>query len=474
MIALFVGTVWAAEVVWISEPTTADRVRVAEAAGAKQGPLSPEQFIAAATAIGPRDDQQYTQLDKTLERVRGLEDRLDGEVIIMHDLTAAVDGLDIVRNDRDRDRVFAALAYAGFAVDRYYADDLSAEEGAAPYRRVFASKAFVAPWVDAAALAPEREVTAYEIAQAPQRIAFRKVQTAVGALARGSLDVRAVPDGVVLYLDGGQALVGSDRTIRVVPGHHWLHAVRQDAVAARWVVDIEPGSSETLSWPETEGAWHTLVAGLGTLLATPAALQPSLDAVGGEIWIARPGKKAPDVWRVTATSVQFVDLATPAEAGEADAVTLSFGGGWMYTDDFYTLNADDAEASVSTVNAAAVALGVVWQHALGWFRFGGGADVLFTPGEFHVAQYGDDRSMSLRPHVFVTAGHERIGVTAGLLFPYHAAIGARGSLPLTKALSLTGRGLVGFAPERERNGADPFQAAPVTSAWLTADWSIRP
>jgi hypothetical protein len=93
---------YATDVVWIGTPTQEDVERVHAAAGASGPPLTPQQFVDGATAAGPADDEAYLALEKTLERVRTLEDRLDGELIIMHDLEAAVSAIPIVRNDRDR------------------------------------------------------------------------------------------------------------------------------------------------------------------------------------------------------------------------------------------------------------------------------------------------------------------------------------------------------------------------------------
>jgi hypothetical protein len=185
----------ATDVVWIGTPSPEDAERVHDAAGASGPPLTPEQFVDGATAAGPADDEAYLALEKTLERVRTLEDRLDGELIMMHDLETAVSAIPMVRNDRDRDRLYAALTYEGFAVNRYFADDLATDDAAAPYRHVFGTNVLVAAWVDAVAMAPEREVSAYEIAQAPHRAAFREVQGSLAGLARASLDVHETPEG---------------------------------------------------------------------------------------------------------------------------------------------------------------------------------------------------------------------------------------------------------------------------------------
>ena len=465
---------YATDVVWIGTPTQADVDRVNKAAGASGPPLTPEQFVDSATAAGPADDDAYLALEKTLERVRTLEDRLDGELIIMHDLEAAVSAIPIVRNDRDRDRLYAALTYQGFAVNRYFADDLATEEAAAPYRHVFGKAVLVAAWVDAAAMAPEREVSAYEIAQAPHRAAFRALQSELSGLARASLDVHETPEGAVVYVDGQKALVGSDHTVRVLAGRHWIHAVRRDTVAARWLVDVEPGADEVLHWPEVDGAWNTLVAGLGTLTATPPGLGDALDRHGGEVWVARVQPKL-EVWRVNETRIEPVVLHEAKTAGTStdDVLTVSAGGGWFYSPDFYLDDPVDAERTVATVNAAAIGLGALWRHSFGAARVGAGADLLATLGDAHVARYGGDQTTSMRPHPFVLVGYKDLGLTGGFLFPHHVAVGARAAWRFSGPVSLTAHGVYGIGLSQTRDDGSSYDPGNITTAWLTVDWNSR-
>ncbi len=472
---LLVSTALAAEVVWIGDASQEDIDRVRKAAGTSRPPLTPEQFIDSAAASGPADDEAYLALEKTLERVRGLEDRLDGEVIIMHDLDAAVSDISVVRNDRNRDRVYAALTYEGFAVNRYFADDLATDEAAAPYRHVFGSTVLVAAWVDAAAMASEREVTPYEIAQASHRAAFRSVQEGLVGLARATLDVHETPAGATLYLDGQKALVGSDRTIAVLPGRHWIHAVRRDTIAARWSIDVEPGVTDVLRWPDTEAAWNTLVAGLGTLVATPSGLADALARHGGEVWVARSSPRSIEVWRVTETVIAPVALARqkPTEHTPDDLFTLSVGGGWFYSPDFYLEDPIHTDRTVASVNAGALAVGALWRHALGPMRLGAGVDLLDTLGDAHVAFYGGDQTTALRPHPFAFVGYEQVGVTGGFLFPHHVAVGARGAWNVGGPISLTAHGVLGIGLDQAREDASDFEPARIATAWVTVDWNSR-
>jgi hypothetical protein len=301
------------------------------------------------------------------------------------------------------------------------------------------------------------------------------VQGSLAGLARASLDVRAVPEGAVVYVDGQKALVGADRTVRVLPGRHWIHAVRRDTVAARWRVDVEPGANEVLQWPETDGAWSALAGGLGTLASTPPGLGDALDRRGGEVWVARVEPEL-EVWRVNETRIEPVELpreTKTATTSANDVLTVSVGGGWFYSPDFYLQDPIGTERTVGTVNAAAVALGALWRHTLAPVRVGAGADLLGTFGDVHVARFGGDEATGLRPHPFAFVGYEEVGLTAGFLFPHHVAVGARGAWRFAGPVSLTAHGVYGIGLTQQREDTSEFDPENIATAWVTVDWNSR-
>jgi len=288
--------------------------------------------------------------------------------------------------------------------------------------------------------------------------------------------VRDTAEGTVVYVDGQKALVGPDRTVRVLPGRHWIHAMRRDTVAARWRVDLEPGATEVLHWPETDVAWNTLADGLGTLTATPPGLEEALERRGGEVWVARVQPGSLDVWRVTQTQIEPVVLPRESKIGVAspnDVLTVSAGGGWFYSPDFYLQDPIAAERTVATVNAAAIGLGALWRHTLGVARVGAGADLLATLGDVHVAHYGGDQSTSLRPHPFVLVGYKELGLTGGFLFPHHVAVGARAAWRFSGPVSLTAHGVYGIGLSQTREDTSDYDPENVATAWLTVDWNSR-
>jgi hypothetical protein len=152
---------------------------------------------------------------------------------------------------------------------------------------------------------------------------------------------------------------------------------------------------------------------------------------------------------------------------------VSAGAGWFYSPDFYLQDPVGTERTVATVNAAAVALGVLWRHTLAPVRVGAGADLLGTFGEVHVAHFGGDEATGLRPHPFAFVGYEEVGLTAGFLFPHHVALGARGAWSFAGPVSLTAHGVYGIGLTQQREDTSEFDPENIATAWVTVDWNSR-
>ena len=66
----------------------------------------------------------------------------------MRDLQGPIDAISLVRGDEDRDALFAALAYQGFAVNRYFDTALADDPTAEPYRASWDGWVVERPWLD--------------------------------------------------------------------------------------------------------------------------------------------------------------------------------------------------------------------------------------------------------------------------------------------------------------------------------------
>lgn len=466
----------AAEVVWLGVAPADQRERV-EAMPDYTGSVGAWAFRASGTALSPADDAAYARLASALEEVRPYELKLDGELVIMADLQVPIAAIDIVRTPDDRTALFRALAYQGFAVNRYFADALGSDDEAAPWRADVAGTLVEKPWRDAAALDPGREVTPYEIAEAPQRVAYEKVHETVGNALPGGLRVEGLPERALLYVDG-EVRDDSASNVRVPPGRHFVHVEKEGHVLERWAVELEPAKTEMLAVDLTDEAWQGFARTVDVGSEVPEAIRKRVAARGGEVWFARAGAKDPVVLAVTEAGVTAVGVPrVKGSSGEPTNGGLSFaasvGGGWLSSGDFFLQEYPNAPETRGTVNSASIVPGVSAAYDIGLFRVGAGVDAAFTPGAFHYAKYGTSTTR-LRPYPHVEVGTRYASVTAGWLFPHHPTGGLRAAVPLPAGFEIRGDARIGIGGDRTLESGDTYVIQPIYTAFASVGWRIRP
>ena len=471
------GVAMAADVVWLGAPPPAElEARLLATAGAEASLISPSELISASVADPAQVAARWSALDKAVEDARPFETRLDGELVIMRDLQGPLDRLLLVRNQKDRDAWFSALAYQGFAVDRFYGDALATDPEAAEWRVELESGAVEAPWFDAVAIAPKKDVTPYEIAEAPQRVAYGRVREQAGRVLPASLDVSGLPEGT-LMVDGMAVDDGGTGTVRVPAGRHLVHLEKDGALLARWDLRLPAAGNETLSVAVSQ---KDVLGWLGRLEAggpVPDGLTTLIESVGGELWVARAGKKDAEVLRVAGGAVTSVEL-TPMSTGaddDADGFSVATGVavGWFQSGDFYLQDPANAPHETATVNALAPQFSLEAAYDVGMLRIVAGGDVYVPLGEFAIAKTGASQ-LRARPSPFVGAGVSVAQVTAGWVFPYHPAIGVRSALPLSGALELRVAGTVGLPLERARDDGSVYRSEPLGILTVGIGGRLRP
>jgi hypothetical protein len=455
--AILLAALWATpamgtEVIWTSTPSQEDATLVGDQAGATQGALKPIDLRAAATSWSEADDAAYKNLDNTLTQVRAYETKLDGELLIMRDLAGAIARVGLVRDDSDRGKVYAALAYQGFAVNRYFDTTLADAPEAEPYRMDLQGLAIEKPWFDAVALDPTREVTPYDIAEAPQRVAYGIAADMVVSALPASFTPVDLPENGTIFVDGRQATPGSAGNIKLVPGRHLIHVTLRDRVIARWDVRLDPGQALEAGPELKQADWTDFLDGISADSTVPAALGPHLDAFGGEIWIATPTDKRPNVFAVTADGVTAVQIDKPKGAGANEdkgslSLTVGAASGWFYSGDFFTQAPSADNHTRATVNAVHGQLFASVDMDVSLLRVSAGIDTSYTLGQTHFALTGAN-SWRVRPYPHVGVGVKLAQVTLGYLMPYHPGVGARITVPLTGPVELRASGLYGLPGER--------------------------
>lgn len=456
----------AADVVWLSPPDDTTRAAVLAAAGGTE--LDAIELRASASDASDADQAAFKALAAALETVRPYEQQLDGELLIMRDLQRPIESVTLLRDEGDRSALFAALAYQGFAVDRFFGDDLSSSDDAAMYRVEYAGTFAPTPWRDAVALEPERNVSAYDIAEAPQRVRYGAVQQLVGEQLPASLIPGTLPKGSALMVDGRAASADATGSIKVAPGRHLAHVQHGDRVLQRWDLALQPGAQADLEVAVSDGVWKAFVDQLADGGTAPDALLPLFEA-RGDVWFARPGAKSPTVFLVDASgSIRSETVEMTPTGGTDDrtssrpGIQLGLVGGWTGSHDFYYQN-PTVEPTAGTVNAATVGGSAGVEVPLGPVQVAAGIDVLVPLGADHAAQTGGD-SMRLRPVPHVAVGLRPASVAVGYAFPYHPAVGLRGSVPLVGPLELRWLGWYGLPTTASREGSADYSYRPLGMA----------
>src|SRR5690606_16054944 len=128
-----------------------------------------------------------------------------------------------------------------------------------------------------------------------------------------------------------------------------------------------------------------------------------------------------------------------------------------------------------TVNAAAPVVGVAGLVPVGpVVVVGGGFELLMPAGRWHHLPVGRGEHR-LRAHAHLAAGTRALQLTLGAVSPWHAAFGARASLPLTEDLELLAAGFTapGIARPTRQGGWRP-SGAHALQLGLSTRWGRVP
>lgn len=460
---LYLAVATATEVVWLEEPEQAEQIIVATAAGATGPPLTPLELRAAATRWSEVDEENLRALSIALSAARAYESTLDGELLILRDLQPLTAKVTALRDDADRNVLYMALLYQGFAVNRYFGSKLGSDANAEPFRKLV-TRFVEAPWYHAAALEPTRSATNYEIGESPQRTVYEKVRQKLVSLAPATLTPAGLPGTARLIVDGRPTDINPQGQVKVRPGRHILHAEIDGHIVERWDIDATSGTDVPLLPLVDDLLWTRFLADpAGEPLAEP--IIELVAAMGGEVWLATPNGP---IWSITSTAVTLIDPSS-FRAGRSTSLApwlhrLSAGplAGWLTSADFYAQAPRTVPRTVSSVNALAIGGWAEISFAVGPLNAGSGLDFLVPTGENHVAFSGKQR-LRPRPIPYAAFGFGPVDVSAGWLFPYHPAVGLHLTQSLLPSghLVVRGAGWRGFPLAPHRANGSIWQGAPI-------------
>lgn len=409
------------------------------------------------------DSRAIAFLAEELAAVRPLADVFDGELQIMVRLGAALSDVRAVRAE-DRDLLYSALAFQGFAVNRYFQDKLATDPAAAPYRVEVQGRMEIAPWVDAVALNQERLPALSDVGDQDTLLAFQELRARHLLSPTATITVSNLPTGGRLVVDGRESAV--DRA-RVLPGTHRLALTVNGRIETRVVRTLGPGEQVNLVVPTSPDGLRELGVALSrgpTTVKLDLAQLEAMSRLEAPLTLVVPSRRETLVYDV---DVSMARLRVTEEETPFFLVRAVAGAGWLYDGEFLLQNYQDgAPEERDTVNAATPWLSVGAElRPLDQLAVGAGVDLGMPLGEWHDVTVGDT-ALRLRTHPFLAVGHPYTQLTAGILFPWRLGVGARAHVPVGERVEIQAAYVYGIGLPITREDGPTFEPTDAQTAWL--------
>lgn len=423
-------------VVWMGESVPDGKVRSkadAKTGGTKHA--AGRELLFQPAPAGPTDDERYETLRQVVADGKKRWNEFDVEYDIAKELEAAITAIDVIRTNRDRDELVAALLFQGAAVAMAFGEsELIEGDRAKPFRYIRTGGAGIRPWSDAYALMPDRAPLASDVADGSRFPQLQQEFSAVTGRAPGTLTLIPRQEGETLVLDGKKVDAGTNSVI-LPPGRHWLHIERKEGIAGRQVVIVEEGR-ETAQVPpvpdeDLQAARARVLA--ETTAGIPESVKAGLDVLaqsyGGAVFVG-----VEDGGRMVV--LPYAHGAELLKQRKVTFLTVGEVGGGALTSTVF-----DSDAGQNVVAPAAVgSLGAEIGIYNGVILLG--TDLAITPGNTITHANKDltanvDTSVFFQPYGGVgfyllrptgRAPTALVGATYSWLHPSHHAVGGRVSL----------------------------------------------
>jgi len=420
------------------------------------------------------DSAAIDTLAAEFEAVQPLVQQFDGELEIMARLQQALAEVHVIRGNEDRALVFDALVFQGFAVKRYFQDALATDLAAEAYRVRLGEATVVAPWVDAVALDPDREVTAEDIAEEPERRAFADTRAHLLVAPRATVSFDPLPRTALASVDGRLVTWEQDGSLRshVLPGRHRIALWQGKKIIARDDLWLEPDATHTFhrrpTPEEVDGLAWQLTMGAKSVRLEPVVVE-ALYPLEPPIYLAVAGETDPWLYQVEGSfAVDTVEpepvIPEPPPEPEPKDWPVAFhalgGVAWMFDGNFYRSNEDEgAPRAFATSHAAPPIVGLALTATVVTAEVGVGLDAAVPSGRWHhLDTAGGELRLRLHPYLSVGPADLPVRFTVGALLPWHAAVGIRGCLELREGVMLTGAWVQGIGVSRPSSQGPPVPA----------------
>ncbi|MCP4920881.1 MAG: hypothetical protein GY913_28640 [Proteobacteria bacterium] len=424
------------------------------------------------------DDEAYAELDRAITRSKERWNEFDVERSIAQELVAAIEPIELVRNDEDRKKLVEAWLIVGAAVDLAWTQsDFENVGDAGDFRLEMPGKVANLGLVQVVSMEPEAKFTRAEVANGSAFDVVESLREEYPTYAPGTLDLAYMPAGTTLVVNG-RPQENPGHQLALGPGHYWVHLEKDGLVTGRSEVDIFPGLTVELPM---------LVEDRELSMADRRVAADSFDnlpedvVTGIDLISAR--HPTSEVFLATQDSdgkTHVVPYSEGAELIKTKVVTVTFGGevggGGVGTAGFRLTNPQLGENTDTTMVLAPAATGA-FDLEVGIYNLAllGGAEVHITPtqAQYYGTDGGESESDNGKTPVYLKA-HGGLGAyvirpntkkqatllvggTYGWFSPGHLGPGGRVTIGIPTGVSnwfkLTlhgyyGQPMEGFPPDR--------------------------
>lgn len=240
-------------------------------------------------AYGEDDDAAYEALRKAVSDGKKRWNEFEVELEIARDLGKAIEGITVVRGEADREKLIEALLFQGAAAYvAFSAQGFVSSDDAEPYRYARVGGAGVLPWADAIALDAERDPLPSDLADGATFPKLSGELPELRGLQKGTITFTPVGPSDQRFVDGRK--VEGD-SVEVAPGLHWIHVLRNGAIAGRQMVRVGPGKEvqhARQAAPEDVTKARERVLS-GTTTGFPESIRKGLERIamvhGGQVFV---------------------------------------------------------------------------------------------------------------------------------------------------------------------------------------------
>lgn len=275
------GAASASRVLWLGElPPEAQRAQAERSTG-------PADHMDSSALAWPSQPDAVDQARQALDELEVVQadcearwQAFDVEQDIAWRLGEAVDRLALVPDPAGRDALFQALVLQGAAVFWAWSpQEREQTEAAQPYLVSVGGERLLQPWVDAVALAPDREPARGDLPDQASYQAFLHHRELLLEQRRAVLVPVGLPQDAALMVDG--VAQSDQQTIELVPGFHHVHLDRDGRAAAPVSLRLTAGQRYDLlglvTVADLDKAGERVLA--GNLLDVPQPVKNRVDAL---------------------------------------------------------------------------------------------------------------------------------------------------------------------------------------------------